>query len=82
MTLSLAEVALQKGEGLRLQVDARPDAEPVHLGLGGRTNPMKAPDRQHLDEGRPHGGRDHEQAVRLVLVGGELGQELVVAHPG
>ena len=78
----LAELLLQNREGLRLQVGAGPDAEPVHLGLSSRPDAMEAPDRQSLYEGRTHARRDYEQAVGLVLVRGELGQELVLAHPG
>ena len=45
---------------------------------------MESAHRQSLDEGRPHPGRDDEQAIRLVPLGGELGQELVRrdAHRG
>src|SRR3954469_24277764 len=77
-----AEVLLQNREGLRLQVSPGPDGEPVHPGLGCRADAVKAADRQSLDKARPDARGDHEQAIRLVLVGGELGQELVVAHPG
>jgi hypothetical protein len=52
----------------------------MHLGLGCRPDPMKMADRQSFDKDRPLRWRDPEQAVGLVLDGGKLGQELVVAH--
>jgi hypothetical protein len=39
---------------------------------------VKAADQQVLDEARAHRGRHHEQAVGLPVIGGELGEELVV----
>ncbi len=43
---------------------------------------MEFADRQGLDEGRPHLRRDDEQSVGLAVIGGELGQELVVGDAG
>ena len=43
---------------------------------------MELAERQGLDEARPHCWGDHEQAVGLALVGGHLGEELVVGHAG
>ena len=43
---------------------------------------MKLPDRQVLDERRPHFRGDDKQPVRLAVVGSELGKELVVGDSG
>src|SRR3954471_6337593 len=59
----LAELLLQNGEGLCLQVSSGPDAEPVHPGLGCRADAVKAADRQSLDKARPDARGDSEQAV-------------------
>ena len=50
--------------------------------VGRRADAVEFADRQRLDEGRPHPRRDDEQPVRLAVVGGELGEELVVGHAG
>jgi hypothetical protein len=43
---------------------------------------MKLADREGFDERRPHLRRDDVLAVRLAVVGGELGQKLVVGDAG
>jgi hypothetical protein len=43
---------------------------------------MKLSDRQGLDEHRAHFRGDDEQPIRLAVVGGELGEELVVGDSG
>ncbi len=67
---------------LLAQVKARVDAERVHPGRGLRANAVELAHRQPLHESRSHAGRDDEQPVRLAMVGGQLGEELVVGHPG
>src|SRR3546814_5875410 len=73
---------LQPGEALRAKVGARLDAEPRHPGRGHRTDAMEALDREGGDEGETLARRDDAEAVRLVLVAGELGEEFVVGNPG
>src|SRR3546814_5490671 len=43
---------------------------------------MEALDREGGDEGETLARRDDAEAVRLVLVAGELGEEFVVGNPG
>ena len=43
---------------------------------------MKLPDRQRLDECRPHFRSDDEEPVRLAVIRGEFGEELVVGDAG
>jgi hypothetical protein len=43
---------------------------------------VKAPHRQAFHKAGALAGADHAQAVGLVLVAGDLGEELVVADPG
>ena len=62
------------------QVGARHNAKAVHLGGSDRTDAVEFPDRQALDEARPHRGRDDELSVRFAMVGGEFGEELVVGN--
>src|SRR3546814_11111499 len=54
------------------------DAEPLHRRGGDRADAVEAADRQRLDEGGALAGRDDGEAVGLVLVRRELGDELVV----
>ncbi len=60
------------------QVKAGVDAERLHAGRGHRADTVELAHRQCLHEGRPHARGDDEQAVRLAVVGRELGQELVI----
>src|SRR3546814_15484613 len=76
------EMRLQPGEALRAKVGARLDAEPRHPGRGHRTDAMEALDREGGDEGEPLARRDDAEAVRLVLVAGELGEAFVVGNHG
>jgi hypothetical protein len=39
---------------------------------------MKPLHRERLDKARPHRGRDDEETIGLAIVGGELGEELVI----
>ena len=43
---------------------------------------MKAADRQASDKVRALSGANDAQAIGLVLIAGELGEELVVGDPG
>jgi hypothetical protein len=67
---------------LTLEIEPGLDTEPRHLPGGRRPDAVKLPNRQRLDEGWPHFRRDHEKPVRLAMVGGEFGEELVVGHAG
>ena len=78
----LAEMAFEKLERAVAQVAPVFDAEPLHLGGGRRADAMELRDRQRLDERGPHTGCDDEQPVRLVLIGGKLGEEFVVGNAG
>src|SRR5579875_2939854 len=76
------EMPLQESQGLRLEVKPGLDPEPLHLGGGGGPYAGELPDRQGLDESRPHPGGDDEQPVRLAVIRGELGEKLVVGDAG
>ena len=78
----LPEVLLEKRQCLRLEIAAGTDAEPLHLGAGDRTNPVKLADGQSFDKGRAHPGCDDEQAIGLAMIGSHLGQKLVVGDAG
>ena len=41
---------------------------------------MKPLHRERLDKTWSHRGRDHEETIGLVMVGGQLGEELVVRN--
>ena len=73
----LAEVLLEERQRLGLEVGAVADPSRSILRTS-RPDPVEPPDRQVLDKGRAHPRRDDEQAVGLALVGGHLGEELVV----
>jgi len=77
----LAEMPLQELQRLLAQVQARHDAKPVHLGAGHGTDTVETADLERLDETGPHLRCDDEEAVGLAMIGGELGQEFVVADP-
>ena len=76
----LTEVPGQEVERLCPQVKTGADAEAVHLGRGHRAHAVELANRQILHEGRPHLRGDDEQPVRFAVIGGELGQELIVRH--
>ena len=75
-------MVLQEALGLTLKIDSGLDTEPRHLSRRRRPDAVKLPHGQRLDEGRPHLRRDHEKSVRLAVVGGEFGEELVVGNAG
>jgi len=58
---------LQEGQGLRPEVEPGLDPELPHLGGCRRPDAVKLPDRQGLDEFRPHFGSDNEEPVRLAM---------------
>jgi len=64
--------------GLVRQIGSGDDAEARHLFRGARTDAMKALDRQCGDKGGSLLGADHAQAIGLVLIARQLGDELVV----
>src|SRR3546814_3477420 len=64
------------------QVAAGSDAEALHLRRRSRADAVEFADRQAGDEVGTHARGDYELAIRLVLVGGELGEELVVGDAG
>src|SRR5205085_11981116 len=78
----LPEMVLQETLCLTLEIEPGLDTELRHLPDGRRPDAVKLPDRQRFDEGRAHFRRDHEKPVRLAMVGGEFGEELVVGHAG
>src|SRR6266446_5535984 len=67
------EMLLQKGLGLRPQVEPGFDAQPGHLLGCRRSDAVKLPHRQGLDEYWPHLGRDDEEPVRLAVIRGKFG---------
>ena len=73
---------MQEGQGLRPEVEPGFDPEPLHLLGCRRSDAVKLPDRQGFDESRPHFGRDDEEPVRLAVIRGKLGEELVVGDAG
>ena len=78
----LAEMPLQEGFVLRPQIERGENPELVHLLGGRRPDAVEPLHRQRFDEARSHRGRDDELTVGLAMVGGELGEELVVGHAG
>src|ERR1700751_4643848 len=50
----LPEMMLQEALGLALEIERGLDPELRHLAGGRRPDTVKLPDRQHLDERRPH----------------------------
>src|SRR5690606_12814769 len=74
-----AELGLEERQILCREVRPGLDPEPGHLLRPARPDAVEAPDRDIRDEGRALARADHAQAVRLVLVARELGEELVVA---
>src|SRR5690606_29111394 len=77
-----AEMLPQEGEVPGREVGAGLDAEAGHLLGPARADSVEAPHRQRLDEPCAFAGPDHAQAIGLVLVARQLGEELVVADPG
>jgi len=76
------EMLAQEIQTARAQVGAGLDAQPAHLGRRRRPDAMKLAHRQAGDKIRAARRGNDAQAVGLVLVRGDLGQELVVRHPG
>jgi len=62
------------------QIGTGDDPQPVELFRGARPNAVEAPDLQPGDEIRPGSGRDDELTVGLVVIRGELGEELIVRN--
>jgi hypothetical protein len=71
-------VPLKEGQGLRPQIEASCDPEPVHFRRRRRSNAMELFDRQILDEDRPHFRGDDEEAIGLAVIGGKLREKFVV----
>jgi hypothetical protein len=78
----LPEMALQETLCLALKIEPGLDTKPRHLPGGRRPDTVKLPDRQRLDKGRPHFRCNDEKPVRLAVIGGEFGEELVVGDAG
>jgi len=74
----LSEMLLQEFQGLCPEVEPGPDFQLLHFSGGRRSNAMKPPDRQGLDETRPHFRGDDKEPVRLAVIGGKLREEFVV----
>ena len=77
-----AEMLLQKGEWSVAQVGAGDDAQLLHPPRRHRPHAVEALDRQRGDEGGAFVRRDDAEAVGLVLVRCQFGDELVVADAG
>ena len=77
-----AEIVGEEGAALSAKVGAGDDSEARHLLRGLRADAVEARDRKRSDERLALARRHHAQAVRLVLVAGKLGEELVVGDPG
>jgi len=75
-------MVLQETHCLALKIEPGLDTEPRHFPGGCRPYTVKLPDGQRLDNGRPHFRRNDEQPVRLAVIGGEFGEELVVGDAG
>ena len=76
----LSEMLLKELQGLVLNVEPGLDTELGHLSRRRRPDAVKLPDGQRLNEGWAHLRRDHEQPIRLAVIGGEFREELVVGH--
>jgi hypothetical protein len=72
-----AEMLLQEGQGLRPEVESSLDPKSLHLTSRRRPDAVKLSDRQGLDEFRPHLGSDDEEPIRLAVIRGQFGEELV-----
>ena len=79
-TPALPKYSCRKANDLSRRSAPVADAEAQHPSLGRRPDAMEAADLQALHEGRAPVRRDHKEPVGLALVGGELGEELVVGH--
>src|SRR5262249_22345866 len=74
----LPEVVQQERFVLCPQIQGSEDPELFHPRCSGRSDAVKSFYWERLDKTRPHRGRDDVQAIRLAIVGGQLGQEFVV----
>ena len=71
----------QEGKVALRQIGTRRDAQRRHLFRPARAYAVKALHRQRRHEGRAFARADHAQAIGLVLVARDLGEELVVGNP-
>ena len=76
------KMLMKKGQGAGPEVEPGFDPEPLHLLGCRRSDAVKLPDRQGFDEYRSHSGSDYEEPVRLAVIRGKLGEELVVGDAG
>src|SRR4029079_9250869 len=77
-----AELRLERGQRPFAKVRASQDSQALHLARGHRTHAVEPRNRQRGDEVGPLVRRDDAQAVRLAVVGRELGDELAIADAG
>src|SRR6185369_12783844 len=77
-----SEVRLEEIQRTIPQICPCKNAEPFHLCRGHWPYAVKTADWQARDESRPLRWRNDAEAVRLVLVRGKLGDELVVGDTG
>ncbi|HYZ39494.1 MAG TPA: hypothetical protein VE687_02595, partial [Stellaceae bacterium] len=69
---------LQKLQSLRPQIETRGDPEPLHLRGGGRSDAVESSDQQGFDEQGPFLRSDDKEPIRLVVIGSQFREELVV----
>src|SRR5204863_308111 len=77
-----SEIVGEEGEALGAKVRAGDDAEPRHFLRRLGADAVEALDRQSRDEGLAFGRGDDAEAVGLVLVRRQFGEELVVGNGG
>ena len=73
---------LEEDQGLRSEVEAGLDPKSLHFGGRRRPDAVKLPDWQGLHKFRPHLRSDDEEPVRLAVIRGQFGEELVVGDAG
>src|SRR3546814_7516225 len=71
---------LQKLKILSAQIGPRLNSEGLHLPRGHWPYAMKAPDGQCRHKGGSMLGSNDAQAIRLVLIGRQLRQKLIIGH--
>src|ERR1700720_1615767 len=76
MPSRLPEVFRQEGFVLSPHIEGGDDPEVLHLRGCCRSDAVKPLYRECLNKIQPHRGRDDKQAIRLTIVGGQLGQKL------
>ena len=78
----LSEGRDEKRQITGAQIEPGVNAKAVHLSRGRWPDAVEFGHRQGFNETAAHLGRDHKQAVGLVLIGCQFGEELVVGDAG